>query len=172
MRFRALAFAATVAAPTMLLAQHTTPAPGRVAGIAPPPATVNVPPNLTQIAPGTVFYGNIPVIAFADGRVYADFGRGFEQVVRSCSLPVNYPIPGSSSSPLVQPSVVQPTVAQPAIVASPQPLPYTPAVPAQQTASQQMATGTVQPAQAAQQTLASQSCWAMGTAGRIFIGHP
>ena len=35
-------------------------------------------------APPGSFLANVPVVALPDGRVFADFGRGFEQIVRGC----------------------------------------------------------------------------------------
>jgi hypothetical protein len=104
----------------------------------------------------------------ADGRVFADFGRGFEQIVRSCALPAGY---GNtqvvSPSGLQQPVVVQPTVTQPVVPGASR-LPYTPPLPAQQTVSQQMAEqGRLIP----QESPASQSCWALSQ-GRIVVAQP
>lgn len=170
MGVRALIFCTVIAAsPSTMVAQHPAPtSPARVAGIAPPPAPVNPPSNVGGTNP--VFFGNIPVLVFADGRVFADFGRGYEQVVRSCALPVGYNNQVVPSSSPVQPTVVQPTVSQPPIPTSAPSLPYTPRVPAQLTASQQMLT---QPAQASSQTVVNtQSCWAVGATGRVFVGWP
>jgi hypothetical protein len=162
-----------------LAAQHTTPTtPPRVAGIAPPPAPAPIVPNGARHDRSGFLFGNVPVIVFPDGRVFANFGQGLEQVVRSCGLPVNYGgqvtygnqvIPGMS--PTTQPVVVQPTVTQPTIGATSQPLPYTPPVPAQQTASQQMAAQITGTAQQNQPVINTQSCWAMDAGGRVFVGR-
>ena len=179
MNIRTLLFCAMgLGSPVALLAQHTkSTGSGRVAGIAPPPAPVVAYPSA---APGTVFYGNIPIAVLGDGRVFADFGRGYEQVVRTCGLPVAYggqvgyggQVTTITASP-VQPIVVQPTVTQPPIGGSPPPLPYTPPVPAQQTASQQMAAQITHPGQPVQPTtINTQSCWAVGAGRRIFVGWP
>jgi hypothetical protein len=162
--------AIALASSNALAAQHPVPAStGRIAGIAPPPtpAPVNPPSNFGPQGP--VFFGNIPVLVFADGRVFADFGQGYEQVVRSCALPVSYATPVVVNTTPVQPTVVQPTVSQPTIPTSPS-LPYTQPVPNQQTASQQMAAQNSQPAQ--QVTVNSQACWAVGATGRVFVGRP
>ena len=72
----------------------------------------------------------VPAVVTNDGRVFANFGYGYEQVYRSCS------------------SVV--VVGQPAVIAgngvvlSPAAPTYTQPVPNQQTASQQMAAGNQQ----------------------------
>ena len=163
--------AAVIAAPMALSAQHVKPAtPPRIAGIAPAPQAA--PPNPGMVAPGTVFYGNVPVIVFGDGRVFADFGQGYEQVVRACNLPVTYGVQAMQTAPPTQPVVVQPTVSQPAIGTTSQPLPYTPPVPAQQTASQQMVSQMLYPAQSNQPRVNTQSCWALGPGGRVFVGRP
>jgi hypothetical protein len=104
-----------------------------------------------------------------DGRVFADFGRGWEAVSRSCSLPMGY----SSSqvvspSGLQQPLIVQPTVTQPT-AAGVQRLPYTPPVPAQQTPSAQMAQNGGRLPEA---NVAGQSCWARAQDGRILVAQP
>jgi hypothetical protein len=171
MHFRALIlFAAALALPSVLAAQHPAPAsPARIAGIAPPPAAAPVNPPSNFGASGPVFFANIPVVVFADGRVFADFGFGYEQVVRSCTLPVSYGSQFVPNATPVQPSVVQPTVVQPSIAASPQTVPYSQPVPAQQTASQQMAVQNTQPAA---RVVNTQSCWAVGTTGRVFVGRP
>lgn len=68
----------------------------------------------------------VPAVVTADGRVFANFGYGFEQVFRSCAAGV---VVG-------QPSVI----AGNGLVLNPQAPTYTQPVPNQQTASQQMAT--------------------------------
>lgn len=67
----------------------------------------------------------VPAVVTADGRVFANFGYGFEQVYRSCA----------SAVVVGQPTVV----AGNGVVLSPQRPTYTQPVPNQQTASQQMA---------------------------------
>jgi hypothetical protein len=115
-------------------------------------------------------FGNMPVLVLNDGRVFADFGLGWEQVVRSCTLPVEYGIPGISTPSLIQPAVAQPTVTQPTIGPTSVAWPSQPPVPAQ-AASQQVQTQNGQPVQAAA-TTATQSCWAIGPSGRVFVGRP
>jgi hypothetical protein len=142
----------------------------RVAGIAPPPPVIIAPQfnNGVYVPPGMVLYGNLPIVVMPDGRVYADFGRGYEQVIRSCSSVVTY----SVIQPTVptQPIVTQPVVTQPGVA----PLPYTPPVPNQQPPSQQMLG---QPPQFvsghAMQPLnfGSQSCWTTN-GHRVFIARP
>ncbi|MEP6491381.1 MAG: hypothetical protein ABJF01_01800 [bacterium] len=165
----AFLIAFTVAAPALALGQRTASAPaGKVAGIAPAPAQ---PAPANPNAPRRpVFFGNIPVVVLPDGRVFADFGRGFERVVRSCGVPVNF---GAESPPgVVQPAVVQPSIAQPPVGAS-QPLPYTPAVPNQPTASQQMLPQAEQQAQASRSTVVNPNmCWSNDARGKVFVGRP
>jgi hypothetical protein len=69
----------------------------------------------------------VPAVVTSDGRVFANFGYGFEQVYRSCA----------SAVVVGQPTVV----AGNGVVLSPQTPTYTQPVPNQQTASQQMAAG-------------------------------
>lgn len=142
---------------------------GKVARIAPPPDPAA--PANARARRHPAFFGNLPVVVLSDGRVFADFGRGFEQVVHSCGVPVSFD--GQSSS-LVQPTVVQPTVIQPSAAANP--LPYAPPVPPQPTASQQMlpqATQQAQLAQASRSTLVNtQMCWSNDPRGRVFVGRP
>lgn len=172
MRIRRLIFCGVaLAAPMALSAQHVRPASApRIAGIA--PARQPAPPNPGTLAPGAVFYGNVPVIVFGDGRVFADFGQGYEQVVRACNLPVTYGVQAMQAAPPMQPTVVQPTVSQPVIGGTTQALPYTPPVPAQQTASQQMLSQMLYPPQSNQAVVNTQSCWALGPGGRVFVGRP
>jgi hypothetical protein len=125
---------------------------GRVALIAPAPAPVVV------VAPRHGFYGspyayqyghapygyfpnaaimqNIPVVMLHDGRVFANFGYGYEQVVRTCApagvAPLVTGYANVTTGAIVQPTVVQPVITQPA--------------PAQQTASEQMLARALSPA--------------------------
>jgi hypothetical protein len=65
--------------------------PARRAGIAPPPPA---PAPGTPGTPGTVAHpvavpvaaGLIPAVLMSDGRVFADFGFGLEQIVRPCAV--------------------------------------------------------------------------------------
>src|SRR5215203_3412282 len=91
MGFRGVIFcAAALGSASALAAQNSAPASaGRIAGIAPAPAVAsgNPPSNFGR---GPAFLANIPIVVFPDGRVFADFGYGYEQVARSCALPVSY----------------------------------------------------------------------------------
>lgn len=149
--------------------QHTQPtAPPRVAAIAPAPAPQATPPRHSYYGHGG-FRSDLPILMMADGRIFADFGRGWERVSRSCSLPSGYT--GTqivSPSGLQQPVVVQPTVTQPTAPGVER-LPYTPAVPAQQTGSQQIA---AQGGRLPEAPAAGQSCWARAQDGRIVVTQP
>ncbi len=155
---------------------HTRPASGaagvaasapRVAAIAPAPQPVIVAPGNFLVPPGMALFANLPVVVLADGRVFADFGRGYEQIVRSCVSVVNSGF--VANAPVVQPTVVQPTVVQPTIS---QPMPYTPPVPNQQTASQAMLPQQNNAVLASQSTLVnSQACWTGNGQGLVYIAR-
>ena len=96
-------------------------APARVAGIAPSPPVAAIPgTSLVLTAPAAA--GGPLVVLLPDGRLFANFGRGYEQVAQPCGftpyvddgygaygtgLPV---VQGPPQSGAVQPAVVQPTV--------------------------------------------------------------
>ena len=144
MKLQPLALLLSIALPAALGAQvvHTTGTPGRVAGIAPTPPP---PPPA-----GNYRFHRVPMVVSADGKVYADFGRGYEQLVRNCAVPLA--------------SFSQPTTAQPVVT---QPTPYAQPVPNQQTASQQ-ALG--QPSPNGPPANAS-ACWATDERGQPLIGR-
>jgi hypothetical protein len=125
---------------------------------------VYLPPGNVFVPQGMALYGNLPVVVLTDGRVFADFGRGYEQIVNRCTTVVNTSV---FPTPVVQPSVVQPTVVQPTIS---QPQPYTPPVPNQQTASQQMLQQTNgQPFAGQSNFVNTQACWTGSNAGLVYI---
>jgi hypothetical protein len=83
---------------------HTKVTAGTVAAIAPPPAA----PVVRNIPhPGRFFSGQVPIAVLSDGRVFADFGRGYEQIVRNCG--------NTTTDRATQPAVSQPTVTQPGV---------------------------------------------------------
>jgi hypothetical protein len=128
------------------------PTGGTVAGIAPPPAAVAAPAQRER----RFFSGGVPVVVLPDGRVFADFGRGYEQIVRSCAAPATYGAPVSAAvGP--PPAVVQPAAVQPPAGVS-QPVPYAPPSPVQPTA--------------AQSHMSDLSCWAADSRGQILVAHP
>ena len=162
----AIVFATSAAAQRT---QHTSPkTPPRIAAIAPAPSAVQPGAHHAYYGHGSFRY-DVPILLMGDGRVFADFGRGWESVSRSCALP---PAPMSSQivspSGLQQPVVVQPTVTQPTAPGV-QRLPYTPPVPAQQTPSQQMA---AQGGRLPEANVLGQSCWTRAQDGRIVVTQP
>ena len=146
---------------------------GAVAAIAPPPPVVVAPgyyrgtygnPGYTS---GMAFYSNLPIVVLPDGRVYADFGRGYERIARGCNAQPSYSVPVQVG----QQNVTQPTVYQPSVGVS-QPLPYTPPAPNQQTASQQMLNQSNPQALAIQSNLVNQqSCWSGNGRGQVSIAR-
>lgn len=98
---------ATLVLPGALTAQHVAGPKGTVAGIAPPPPPAPVPQPQSSLfypPPGQFLYGSIPVVVFPDGRVYADFGYGYEQITRNCAAQ-QYVQPNTAVQPLpVQPA--------------------------------------------------------------------
>ena len=118
--------------PCALSAQRTGVAEaGRIAGIAAPVVRAE---RIVAPPPGSLLIGGVPVVVLPDGRMFADFGYGYEPITRGCGGAALFV---QSVAVPVQPAVVQPSVAQPSAGVTER-LPYTPPVPAQQTASQQM----------------------------------
>jgi len=93
--------------------RRTTPRAGPIGGMAPPPPPshrqIQQPPYGSQYdhVPyasaqyGSPIVGSVPVVLMPDGRIYADFGYGYEPVIRSCtvSAPVAYAAPPAQYSP-------------------------------------------------------------------------
>jgi hypothetical protein len=143
---------------------------GTVAAIAPPPTVVVTSRNASLFAPAGSFLGNVPVVVFPDGRVFVDFGRGFEQVVRGC--PGNMALLSSVLPPPVQPTVVQPTVIQPPAVVT-QPLPYNPPIAGQQLVAQPLTPTTAGQILAGESVIVnSNACWAVNGYGQVFVFRP
>lgn len=180
----AAALAAGVAMTSALGAQHVkatpvAPASGaRVAGIAPPPPVVVVQPGFVQpgyvqagyVYPATPYFASIPVVVFPDGRIFANFGYGYEQVVTACGpAPGVVVVQNLVDQGLVQPSVLQPTITQPSIGTS---LPYTPPVPAQQTESQRMLGQQAQSQQYRQAVVqGGRGCWSTDSRGQVYVAR-
>jgi hypothetical protein len=81
----AVAAAGVAVAPAAMLAQHTKPVnPPRIAAIAPPPAQSPVGSGHSFRSGRLTFSDNFPIAVLSDGRVFANFGRGYEQVSRAC----------------------------------------------------------------------------------------
>ena len=140
----------------------------RAAGIAPPPPVAQSPYGGTNPAP--VVYGSVPVFVTTDGRVFANFGYGYEEVVRACghyqapSGPSSYR-PGQSSdqqSPSSTPSTYEPSTFGPG---------NTQPAPAQPTESERMLPAGHAPPNpgAGQQRARSSACYSSDQRGRIIV---
>jgi len=158
---RMIAVAAVLISPVAAYAQHTrATATGRIAGIAPPPVVVVV----NQVfVPGTFLTSAVPIIVSPDGRVFANFGSGFEQVVSACGALTGNGVANGISTGLVQPGVIQPSAIQPAI--APSALPFTPAIPNPQMFG-------APPLQTQQQVIVgNRACWSTDGRGQVFVGR-
>src|SRR4051812_6331264 len=84
-----LVVAAALATPVIAAAQsaRVVNPPTRKATIAPAPAEAPAPgqPSVDHNRPRL---WSVPILTLPDGRVFADFGYGFEQVVNSCAASV------------------------------------------------------------------------------------
>jgi hypothetical protein len=159
---------------------------GSVAGITPAPPVVAIPgTSLVMTAPANA--GGAPVVLLPDGRLFANFGRGYEQVVQPCGYYVPYadygygvvydagtelqPMQPQPAQGAVQPVVVQPSVTQP----SPEPGPSFVSVPVVPSAATGLAS---LPSLASQVTtlgrpvVNARACWARGRRGQIFVAVP
>src|SRR4029079_16183112 len=101
------AVAAFVALPALAEAQdrRVVNPPTRKAIIAPAPAQAPA-PGQPGVDPNRPRLWSVPILTRPDGRVYADFGYGFEQVVSSCASVSVQPSPAPSATP-TQPVVTQ-----------------------------------------------------------------
>jgi hypothetical protein len=136
-----VAIAAVVALPALAEAQdrRVVNPPTRKAIIAPAPEQSPA-PGQTGVDPNRPRLWSVPILTLPDGRVFADFGYGFEQVVTSCAASVT-----------VQPSAVPaPTAAQPVV---------TQPAPAQATGSEQMLNTRPVNGMSVTVTTAASSCW-------------
>lgn len=95
----------------------------------------------------------VPAVVLADGRVFANFGAGFEQVFRSCS----------SGVVVGQPAVIGGN----GVVLTPQAPTYTQPVPNQQTSSQIMAAGSH--AQTIVSAPAFSTCFGRNPSGGVIV---
>lgn len=156
----------TVVTPAPVVA---APAPARIAGIAPAATLVVVSGDeafFTPLPNNAVIFANIPAFVVPDGRVFANFGNGIQQVIRPCGNLLN--TSGELFFTNTQPAVAQPVVIQPAAGAS-QPLPFTPNVPNQPTISQQMLVQSLATGPVIVNTL---SCFAANRVGQVFVTRP
>ncbi|MDB4876793.1 MAG: hypothetical protein JWM41_3239 [Gemmatimonadetes bacterium] len=137
----ALAGASIIGAPIAgAQAVHTGSTGGTVAGIAPAPVppSARVPVRHEQ----RFLSGSLPVVVLEDGRVFADFGRGYEQVVRLCDGAASAAPPATALG-VIQPAVTQPAAGQPLV--------------------QPAVTGA---------RMSDLSCWSADYRGQISIAHP
>ena len=159
----------------VVVSAHVAVAQGqkpRLAGIAPAPRPTQPAPDAS--ANGLPVVYSTPVLVTADGRIFANFGYGYEQVVRSCGNhqsvtgPSGYQpstVPsqtaGAASSestpPTYQPSTFGPANTQPA--------------PAQPTASERMLPQGYAPPNtgASQQRAGSTACYTTDPRGHIIV---
>jgi hypothetical protein len=166
---RFVALAGLVAAPVAVHAQYRKPATSaRIAGIAPAPVIVSPlggPARFfnAKFFNGGFFTGFVPTIVSPEGRVFANFGAGFEEVVTTCGASTG--VYAMSVLPdVIQPTVIQPSVIQPQIVGGL--LPFSPPVPIPESATQQML-------QAQQQVaVGNRVCWTTDGHGQMFVGRP
>lgn len=144
-----------------------------IAVIAPPPIIIAYPNQAVFVPPGMTLRVNVPVVVAPNGHVFADFGRGFERVVRSCSAAFNL---YSSAASAVQPAVSQPVVLQPIPgLPTAQPVPplsmaYTPPVPNPIATAQQVEAQQEMAQQSSQ--INRQACWTATYSGQVFIARP
>ena len=106
----------------------------------------------------------IPTIVTSDGRVFANFGNGYEQVVRSCAAQNAQAAPSSGYGVYSTPTYSLPNYG------AQQPMPYTPPVPTMPTESQKMIQE--QQAQATATQAGQTACWATDAQGRVFVAGP
>jgi len=150
------------------------PARARIAGIAPATTLIVVSGDeafFTPLPNNAVIFANVPAFVLPDGRVFANFGNGIQQVIQPCLNVVTGTVLNTSGNLFVnnaQPVVEQPVVVQPPAGAS-QPLPFTPNVPNQLTISQQML---VQALTTGPVVVNTASCFAANRVGQVFVTRP
>jgi hypothetical protein len=165
----------TVVTPAPVVNSSTVvaPAPALIAGIAPAATLVVVSGDeafFTPLPNNAVVFANIPAFVLPDGRVFANFGNGIQQIIRPCAnvfggvLNTNGELFVSNAQPVVS----QPVVIQPVAGAS-QPLPFTPNVPNQLTFSQQMLVQAIATGPVVVNTF---SCFAANRVGQVFVTRP
>jgi hypothetical protein len=150
------------------------PARARIAGIAPATTLIVVSGDealFTPLPNNAVIFANVPAFVLPDGRVFANFGNGIQQVIQPCLNVLTGTALNTSGNLFVnnaQPVVEQPVVIQPSAGAS-QPLPFTPNVPNQLTISQQML---VQALVTGPIVVNTASCFAANRVGQVFVTRP
>jgi len=169
MRMVPIVIALTVVAAHAAAAQTHKP---RVAGIAPPPPATQ--PTNTGAASSQLMSGSVPVLVTADGRIFANFGYGYEPVIRACGYH-----PAASAAPSYRPSNV-PSGQTAAAQSSYTPPTYQPSTfgpgntqpaPAQPTASEHMLPQGYAPPNpgAGQERAGSTACYTTDPRGQIII---
>jgi hypothetical protein len=92
--------------------RHSAPAPAvkgalppRIAVIAPPPAVdpyplrhTGAPATVIVVSPQVAQFYYTPAIILTDGRVFTNFGNGYEQVLRRCPY-ITGPLPPGFATP-------------------------------------------------------------------------
>lgn len=97
---------------------------------------------------------NVPVMVGTDGRVYADFGNGYEQVQRECPVQAMALGGGYAAQP-APPAYTQPEITQP--------------VPRAQTSSQAMVAQSGGSAGVVAMPQGSTACWGRSLQGSVFV---
>jgi hypothetical protein len=150
----------------------------QVAGIAPAPAAQpERDAERHHRSPGN--YGRVPAFVAQDGRVYANFGYGYEQVLRSCSVQHS---PGYAQPTYNPPAYQAPTYTPPTYSASTFGPSNTQPAPAQPTGSERALPSnqgtTVAPTTAgiarapATASTGGAACWTQDAEGRVVVVRP
>jgi hypothetical protein len=98
----------------------------------------------------------VPIVTMSDGSIFANFGFGFERVVRPCS----------NTLAVGQPTVV---ASNGVVLSQPQQPTYTQPVPNQQSQSQLMVNGSQQTSLSIP---AQRACFNRDVSGRVFVNRP
>jgi len=189
MRMKFWVVSALFASPTLASAQHTktpTTTPARIAAVSPPPPVV---PAVSPVVRrngfyggtfyggafyggafyggafyggafyGTGRYGPAPLVLLTDGRAFADFGYGYQQVIDPCGS-TTYNAQIVSASGANQPVVVQPSIRQPSaeVISNPS-LPSPSTMPANNSSTEVSASHPGHP------------CWSLQSDGRL-VAYP
>lgn len=103
---------------------------GHIAGMAPAPAAT---PSGQQVQQRAQYYpdafiGYFPAMISGDGRVWANFGQGYEQVLRSCEAQYGYQYQPSYAAPTYTPPTYTPPSYSPPSYQTPGTTPAAPTV--------------------------------------------
>jgi hypothetical protein len=173
-----LALATICSASATAQQRPTVPRPAvQTAGIAPPPPPASASGTAPSAAIGMGDAGLVPVVVGNDGRVFADFGFGYERVLRSCSATQTAAAVASSASgvPSYLPQPFTPPAYAPPVYTPPTYSP--PSAPSTPHAATAGATAAIapSPAQAATSTQsvtserARAACWTTSSQGKIVV---